>query len=156
MSNLGKIYCVDLVDGRKEAYPVVYENKEYYVCKQHGSYKPRMFDKCSLFERIYTVEQFNTIVGRDKILPRTKIFIFEPPHVKIDFVSLLTNKMLLLRSLEREVDDYEHTQRYWQDAKDKRVMECQEHIDSLEEKIQARQNRIDKIKQELKELGKVE
>lgn len=47
MSNLGTVYELNLKTRMKNLYPVVYENKDYYVCKVHGCSDIKIFHKSS-------------------------------------------------------------------------------------------------------------
>lgn len=47
MSNFGTVYEINLKTGMKNLYPVVYENKDYYVCKVHGCTGIKTFLKSS-------------------------------------------------------------------------------------------------------------
>ena len=47
MSNIGTVYELNLKTRMKNLYPVVYENKNYYVCKVHGCTDIKTFLKSS-------------------------------------------------------------------------------------------------------------
>lgn len=45
MSNIGTVYEINLKARMKNLYPVIYENKDYYVCKEHGCTGIKIFSK---------------------------------------------------------------------------------------------------------------
>ena len=90
MSNLGKIYEVDFINAVKNAYPIVYENADYYVCKKHGSTQLLTFYKKSPMysSKIYSIEKFNEIIFNSKEkLSYSKFYVYEPPHTHFYFDS---------------------------------------------------------------------
>ena len=47
MSNIGTVYELNLKTRMKNLYPVIYENKSYYVCKVHGCSDIKSISKSS-------------------------------------------------------------------------------------------------------------
>ena len=47
MSKFGTVYEINLKTRMKNLYPVVYENKDYYICKVHGCTDIKTFLKSS-------------------------------------------------------------------------------------------------------------
>lgn len=81
----GKVYEINFVTREKSVYPVVYINRDFLVCKQNGTNRPRIFsrDETAFNGGIYTVDLEVIKKKYDSHLNRTWIYV--PHGVKEDF-----------------------------------------------------------------------
>ena len=164
MSNLGKIYVVDLESRVREAYPIVYENNYLYVCKVYGSYNTKTFFKSqksqsvSIWGRVYTLEEYMSIVNYDEnltpdlALPSTFYNIYEPPHVHYDFKSLFNvNTMALCRRLIKDIKLTESDVKYWEKAisdYSEKMDKAKESLSNAKTKVKIKQRKLNSILEE--------
>lgn len=153
MSNLGKIYSVNLTKGVQEAYPVVYSNQMYYVCKQYGSHELHFFNKESLANKIYSIEQFAKEMQKETIstVSSENIYVYEPVHVHFNFKEYFTSATPLINRLKDDIANLKCTRKAWEDEKKKaecRVKDCQDRINTIDERIAKKEQDIKDIKQQ--------
>lgn len=149
MSNLGKIYKVNLIDGVQEGYPIVYKNEENYVCKIHGNHDVLIFDRHSAIRPIYTIDKFIAAMEQD-IVPNITIFVFEPPHEHFNFKAYCNKTNHIIARLRSDISRDERTKEYWLNELEKfkkHIKECQENIDSIERRISDKKDAIQKLKE---------
>ena len=107
MSNLGTVYYVDLGNGVKRNYPVVYLNNSYYYCKVYGC------DTLEHFRRdnspyLYRPHTFNLDEYLEKIKHDSKWrgYVYVPPHQNYNFPELKEGSLYhRLAQVEKSIKD---------------------------------------------------
>lgn len=82
----GKVYEIDFRTREKSVYPVVYMNKDYFVCKQNGTTMPRIFsrkEENAFNGRVYVADLDIFKAKGDGCTNRAWIYV--PHGIKEDF-----------------------------------------------------------------------
>lgn len=97
----GKVYEINFQTKEKNVYPVVYMNKDYFVCKQNGTTMPRTFsrkEENAFNGRVYVVDLDIFKTKGDGCVNRA--WIYAPHGIEEDFSEFYTRSQLELE-LER-------------------------------------------------------
>lgn len=152
MSNLGTVYELNLKTRMKNLYPVVYENRDYYVCKVHGCTDIKTFHKAfGIHTSSWEVVSYTTFKqayedGKyDKW--NTKILVFvktgEPAYFE-PFMEMTSEERRLeileknlngaKNNLQRAIDNLKYNERCVENAKEK-VKALKKERDAVEKII---------------------
>lgn len=151
MSNLGKVYELDIAKKVKNSYPVVYENKTRIYCKKHGTdelvyyYKPN--SNINPHRTVIDYSVFKARYEEGSIKESSVYYVYIPSHVKT-FFEWIKEKTPLEKELMMMKMDLDSTRRAWTVACDTidrytkeadrckyRVRDLTKHIKELENKL---------------------
>lgn len=116
MSNIGTVYELNLKTRMKNLYPVVYENKKYYVCKVHGCNDIITFHKSSFWAdaswSAVTYETFKKFYEDEKYANwHNGIFVFVKTNEPACFEPFMemTSEERRLETLEKNLNTAKNT-----------------------------------------------
>ena len=140
MSNIGTIYVLNFKTGGKQVFPIVYENKLKYFCKEHGSYDLRSFYKDKkYYNGVYTLNEYMEKSNQLKHYRSSNIKVFVEAGNKYNFPELNDVSIsCAIESLRKDIDDRKNkilglTMRFKRIPDE--INSLKKEIEELEEKI---------------------
>lgn len=155
MSNLGKVYELDIAKKVKNSYPVVYENKTRIYCKKHGTddlvyyYKPN--SDINPYRTVIDYALFMSRYKEGSIKESSVYYVYVPVHIKT-FFEWIKEKTPLEKELMMMRMNLDSTRRSWTVACDnidrytKEAEYCKNRVEDLTRKIKEVENKLSELK----------
>ena len=151
MSSIGTVYELNLKTRMKNLYPVVYENRDYYVCKVHGCSGIKTFLKASSglyasFSEVVPYATFKKFYEDEKYENWHKVFVFVKTGEAACFEPFMqmTSEERKMEALEKKLNDARYQL--------ERVRSNFEFVKNAAKKAEKKVNALEKEKANLEKI----
>lgn len=155
MSNLGKVYILNIDSKRKEIYPVVYMNKELLYCKAHGSNRLKEFNNpetypANQYHYIYTYQKFKEMYAAGDVDNSCTYVVYVPGSVKT-FFEWIKEKSPIEKEIEgciARLSQY----RLQATCCERNIKRYTESLQSLQSLISSEESKLAELQEKLAEM----